>query len=248
MKKKSGRALCLTAALTLAVTALLAPGTYAPANSPVPVELPDQPPTVALTFDDGPGGSSTVRLLDALALREIPVTFFLVGNRIPGHEDLVRRMGAEGHQVGIHSYSHCRLAGLSPAQLEEEITETRDQLCALLGPGTYWLRPPYGLLDPDQRRCLDCPIALWSVDPEDWKDRDTQRIVHAVLSRVQDGDIILFHDIYDSSVDAALQVADALLDQGFCFATVEELLAQCGTAPENGRIYRRAPLSQNSGQ
>lgn len=201
------------------------------------VEIPNTPPVVAITFDDGPRSDTTSRLLDELALREVQATFFLVGERIEGNEELIRRMAAEGHQVGVHSYSHIRLTALSRKDFDFEVHKTRAQLTGILGQDSFWLRPPYGIIDASVQTWADSPIILWSVDPEDWKDRDTQRIVGEVLGQVKDGDIILFHDIYDSSVDAAVQVVDALLDQGYCFATAEQLLALKGVPPENGHLY-----------
>jgi peptidoglycan/xylan/chitin deacetylase (PgdA/CDA1 family) len=218
----------------------LLPGDGAlPAGGGAMVEVPDQIPLVAITFDDGPRDSTTSRLLDELALREVQATFFLVGNRIEGNEALIQRMADEGHQVAVHSYSHIRLTALSQADFDFEVGQTRTRLAAILGQQDFWLRPPYGITDSSVRQRADCPIVLWSVDPEDWKDRNTGRIVDQVLSKVQDGDIILFHDIYDSSVDAAVQVVDALLEQGYCFCTVEQLLSARGVTPECGKLYTR---------
>ena len=88
------------------------------------------------------------------------------------------------------------------------------------------------------RQWADSPIVLWSVDPEDWKDQDVGRIVAGVVEHVQDGDIILMHDLYGSSVDAAVQIVDALLEKGYCFVTVEDLLARNGIEAQDGVIYR----------
>lgn len=234
---------CLTGGLAALFCTCLAASV--PGAAPLPagganfqVTVPTPPPTVALTFDDGPRADTTQRLLDALALREVQATFFLVGECIPGNEALVRRMAQEGHQIGVHSYSHIRITGLSNADFDFEVGQVRTQLTAILGSGSYWLRPPYGITDTSVRRRADSPVILWSVDPEDWKDGDVQRIASAVLSQVRDGDIILFHDIYDSSVDAAIQVVDALLEQGASFLTVEQLMLERNVTPENGVVYR----------
>lgn len=226
--------------VALAGLSLLPDGTSAPAGGGAMIEIPDTAPVVAITFDDGPRADTTSRLLDELALREVPATFFLVGERIPGQEELIRRMAAEGHQVGVHSYSHIRITDLSRQDFQFEVDQTRGLLASILEEQEFWLRPPYGIVDDSVQRWADSPIILWSVDPEDWKDRNTQRIVNQVLSQVKDGDIILFHDIYSSSVDAAVQVVDALLERGYCFATVEQLLSYRGIAPENGQLYTRA--------
>lgn len=211
-----------------------------PAGGGAMVTIPDTPPVAAITFDDGPRRDTTTRLLDELALREVPATFFLVGERIPGHEDLLLRMKAEGHQIGVHSWSHILLTDLSRADFDAEVAQTRRQLSQILGEEAWWLRPPYGILDASVQQWADSPVILWSLDPEDWKDRNASRIVNLVLSQVKDGDIILFHDIYDSSVDAALQIIDALTDRGWCFATVEQLLASRNIPANSGQIYLHA--------
>ena len=223
--------------------ALPAPEGTAPAGGPAEVTVED-PPLVALTFDDGPRSSTTGPLLDGLELREVPATFFLVGNRIPGNEDLVRRMAAEGHQIGIHTYDHVELKGLSRRDFDLQVGKTRALLTGLLGEGSYWLRPPYGLIDKAAENWCGGPIILWSVDPEDWKDDNIDRITAAVLDHVSDGDIILMHDLFASSEEAALQVVDALLDRGFCFVTVEQLMQARGVVPEAGGRYRRLPPAE----
>lgn len=203
------------------------------------ITVPDQPPVVALTFDDGPRTDTTTRLLDGLALREVPATFFLVGERVPGNEDLVRRMAADGHQVGVHSYTHIIITGLSKQDFDFEVGQTRQQLAAILGNGDFWLRPPYGFTDASVQKWAESPVVLWSLDTLDWKDQNADRIVNQLVWQAKDGDIILFHDIYNSSVDAALRVVDALTERGFCFATVEQLLQDKGLIPEDGVIYRQ---------
>ena len=227
--KRFGAFLC---AASLAVL-LPGPEPAKQADAPAEVTLSD-PPLVALTFDDGPRSSTTGPLLDGLELREVPATFFLVGNRIPGNEDLVRRMAAEGHQIGIHTYDHVELKGLSRQDFDLQVGKTRALITRLAGDGSYWLRPPYGFLDRNAGSWCGGPVILWSVDPEDWKDDDIDRIVAAVVEHVSDGDIILLHDLFPSSAQAALRVVDTLLARGCCFVTVEQLMAERGVTPEVG--------------
>ena len=171
----------------------------------------------------------------------MPATFFLVGNRIPGNEDLVRRMAAEGHQIGIHTYDHVELRGLSRQDFDLQVGKTRALITRLAGDGSYWLRPPYGFLDRNAGSWCGGPVILWSVDPEDWKDDDVDRIVAAVVEHVSDGDIILLHDLFPSSGQAALSIVDTLLERGFCFVTVEQLMEARGVTPEAGARYRKIP-------
>ena len=191
---------------------------------------------VALTFDDGPRRETTERLLDGLRERGASATFFLVGEQIQKNQDLVQRMAAEGHQVGNHSWSHVQLEGLPLETAQEEIQRTDQQLQEVLGEGSYWLRPPYGRIGKD-RSWVPVPLVIWSVDSRDWESRNADTASQAILEVVKPNDIILMHDIYESSVDAALRVVDALQAQGYVFVTVQELLALNGVKPEPGALY-----------
>lgn len=232
----------ILAALLLLALCLRGVGTRAlPAGGGGIVQLPDAPAVVALTFDDGPRSDATQRLLDGLALREVQATFFLVGSRIEGKEALICRMAAEGHQIGVHSWSHTILSGLSQADFDAEVGRTRRALAGILGERDFWLRPPYGFYDEEVRGRAGSPVILWSVDPEDWReDHDARRIARAVLEKARDGDIILLHDVYQTSVDAALEIVDTLSEMGFCFATVEQLLKMKGISAEDGGVYTSA--------
>ena len=203
-----------------------------------PAQVPEEPRYVALTFDDGPRRTTTTRLLDGLRERGASATFFLVGERLEGNEDLVLRMKQEGHQIGNHTWSHVRLQEGSTEDALSEIRKTETALEMILDGGDYWLRPPYGLIAPEVRSGVTVPMVHWSVDPRDWESRNTEQVTQAILAQVQPGDIILLHDIYETSVDAALRVVDTLEEQGYWFFTVEELLAFYGEEPQAEVLYR----------
>ena len=234
-KMKKARLLFLLLALVLP---LLIEGLYS--GQTLPVEGPAQleRPVVALTFDDGPRRSTTGELLDGLAQRGVHATFFLVGEMLEGNGDLVERMAAEGHQIGVHTYDHVWLTELSAVDFEKPVGRTRRLLTEMVGEGSYWLRPPYGGVDRGVEKRAGSPVILWSVDPEDWDDKNVTRIVEHIVSNVRDGDIILLHDIYPSSVEAALQVVDRLQERGFLFATVEELAQLRHIELKEGEVYR----------
>jgi peptidoglycan/xylan/chitin deacetylase (PgdA/CDA1 family) len=196
---------------------------------------------VALTFDDGPTPRHTARLLDGLKERGAHATFFLVGYRLEGNEALVRRIKAEGHQIGNHSYDHVQLTALSTDEALADLVECALALCTLLGEGDYWVRPPYGSMGRGLPGRLDVPVVLWSVDPEDWACRDADAVTNHILSRVRDGDIVLLHDCYASTEDAALRTVDALRERGFQPVTVAQLAALRGKTPQSGTIYDRLP-------
>ena len=237
MKKRRLVWLCLTAAALLMLWPALPDALPADAAAVIPV---DEEKYVALTFDDGPRADTTAALLDGLRERGASATFFLVGEQIAGKEALVARMAREGHQVGNHTWSHAMLQEAPPETVRQEVGQTEALLEQLLGAGEYWLRPPYGLLTPEQRQTIDVPMAHWMVDPEDWRLRNREKVAEAVLSAVRPGDIILLHDTISESVAAALDIVDALQRQGYGFVTVEELLRLYGTEPRQGVMYRSA--------
>lgn len=200
--------------------------------------IPAETKYIALTFDDGPRQGTTDRLLDGLRERGACATFFLVGEQAQANLELARRMKAEGHQVGNHTWSHVRLEGASSAEIAEEVGKSEAFLKNLLGEGEYWLRPPYGLITPGTEQQITVPMVKWSVDPRDWESRDTAKVVQAVLKDAKPNSIILLHDIYPTSVDAALQIVDTLQAEGYWFVTVEELLRLNGVTPQAGTMYR----------
>lgn len=209
------------------------------ADSPATVTEP-QPKLLALTFDDGPRRATTARLLEGLEQRGVQATFFLIGKQIEGNEDLIRQMADGGHQIGVHTFDHVELKGLPPDEVRSQLDSTRSALRNILGDREFLLRPPYGFVDDALPDLAGSPIILWSVDPEDWHDRNVQREVAHIVSHVQDGDIILMHDIFPESVDAALQVVDQLHQAGYAFVTVDDLLLSRGITPETGKVYRHA--------
>ena len=195
---------------------------------------------IALTFDDGPRRSTTTALLDGLAQRGVHATFFLIGAQVEGNEDIVRRMEKEGHQIGIHTYDHVKLTGLSRADFDAQVGRTRDLLAGILGRRDFLLRPPYGMTDASVKAWAESPIIIWSIDPEDWRDQNAPREVAEVTAQARDGAIVLMHDIFPASVDAALQIVDQLHAQGYLFVTVEELFAARHIQLEAGKSYSNA--------
>lgn len=200
--------------------------------------IPEECKYVALTFDDGPKRGTTDVLLDGLRERGASATFFLVGEQAQYYPDLILRMQQEGHQVGNHTWSHTRLEGVQPPVIQNEVGRMEAFLHGVLGGSGYWLRPPYGQVTEGAEKNLNVPMVKWSVDPRDWESRDTEQVLRNMLRSVQENSIILLHDIYPSSVEAALRLIDILGTQGYCFVTVEELLRLNGIEPQAGTLYR----------
>ena len=206
--------------------------------------MPECQKYIALTFDDGPRKGTTDRLLDGLRERGASATFFLVGEEAAANLELVKRMKGEGHQIGNHTWSHVRLENAPQKTIQQEIEKTEALLTEVPGPGEYWLRPPYGLISPGTEKEIKTPMVKWSVDPRDWESRDTGKVVQAVLKDARANSIVLLHDVYSTSVDAALKIVDTLQKEGYCFVTVEELLRLNGITPEPGKMYRSGDPGQ----
>ena len=197
---------------------------------------------VALTFDDGPSGRFTRRLLAGLEERQVQATFLLCGYRLEIYPELARQIFEAGHEIGLHGYTHKDMATLSRQELEKEIKNTRALLPA--GCTATFLRPPGGSSSPQLTqiaRQTNLSILLWSVDPRDWAVHDAAAVEAAVISQVQDGDVILLHDLSHSSVDAALSIIDRLQQDNFQFVTVSQLAKLRGVTPQPGKTYTNFP-------
>lgn len=195
---------------------------------------------VALTFDDGPSGRYTRRLLEGLEQRGVKATFLLCGYRLQEEPDTARIIFAGGHEIGLHGYTHKNMGKMSLTDVERELSGTR----ALLPEGCtpVFFRPPGGAVSQavkDGAMRAGVAILGWSVDPRDWAVHDAGAVEAAVLGDVEDGDIILLHDMCDSSVDAALAIVDKLQQWGFRLVTASELAQLRGTTPQPGQTYRR---------
>jgi peptidoglycan/xylan/chitin deacetylase (PgdA/CDA1 family) len=183
----------------------------------------DTIPKVALTFDDGPSGQYTERLLEGLKERSVKATFFIVGECIEGNEEIIKKMYEDGHLIGNHTYTHTNLVKTEFSTACEEINQTNSNIKSITGYTPKYIRPPYGEWDKKLLQETNMSIVLWTVDPEDWKDQNAEIVASRILKSVSSGDIILLHDIFKSSVDAAFIIIDRLQAKGYHFVTVDKL-------------------------
>lgn len=197
-------------------------------------------PMIALTFDDGPNAPVTNRILDALAEYDSRATFFVVGNRLRNYPDTLKRILSEGSELGSHTYNHKSLTLLKSKEIKKELDAVDDRLLEMLGTKTQTLRPPYGAVNDLVRKAAKKPLIYWSIDTEDWKHRNAKTIVKHVMSQVQDGDIILFHDLYDTTAAAIERLVPKLIEEGYQLVTVSELFEAKGIPLENGIVYYNA--------
>ena len=193
-------------------------------QSVLAMQAEELPPRVALTFDDGPHRIYTRNLLDGLRERGVKATFFVVGENIPGNEELIRQMEEDGHLIGNHTYDHADISKMSDEENCRELRKTSELVKQITGHQTAYVRPPFGTW----KESMDCRISMiavkWTIDTLDWKSKNVEEIIRKVMQQVSDHDIILMHDYYATSVEAALQIVDRLKAEGYEFVTVEDLI------------------------
>jgi len=203
---------------------------------------PDKP-MVCLTFDDGPNPSTTNKLLDALEKNDAHATFFMVGNivkNVKGGSDTINRIKELGCELGSHTYDHSQLTNLSSDAVKKQIEDTSNNIKDISGEPATVIRPPYGdYNDTVKSVCKEqnVPIVLWSIDTLDWKTKNADTSYKNVMDKVSDGDIILFHDIYEPSVEAAVKLIPALQDAGYQLVTFSEMAEAKLGGWEAGEVY-----------
>ena len=205
-------------------------GNYEPANiiteRPTKEDrLPLDEKVVALTFDDGPREGVTDVILDALKKHDAKATFFVLGSRSEANKNLLKRMAEEGHEIGNHTWDHPKMTSESSSGIAEQIDRTNAIIEQITGTAPTIFRPPYGLYDERVSSYVGKEhLILWDVDTLDWKLRNADLVVPSALNTVKEGNVILMHDIYSSSAEAAAEIIHELSLQGYKFVTVSELL------------------------
>jgi len=175
-----------------------------------------------LTFDDGPSPKTTLLLLEELEKLDVRATFFLLGINILENENIVKELYLKGHTIGNHTYSHKNLNSLSSQKQKEEIDKTNELIKSIIQITPKYFRPPYGNKNNNTLSVTDMTFILWSVDTLDWQSRNADKVSNKIISNVKDGDIILLHDIYKSSVQGAVKAITKLQKEGYVFLSLEE--------------------------
>ncbi len=193
-------------------------------------------PMVALTFDDGPLASVGNQIMDCLAQYGGKATFYVVGDRCASYAAEMQRMVAEGHEVGNHTYQHKYLNKLDAAQIQYQVSKGAEAIQAACGVVPATVRLPGGNKNATVLANISAPIIMWSIDTLDWKTKNTQNTVNVVLNSVKDGDIVLMHELYAATGNAAVQIIPALVERGYQLVTVSEM-AQYRGGLQGGKIY-----------
>src|SRR5438309_416513 len=192
-------------------------------------------PYIAMTFDDGPSATLTPKLLDLLAAHHIKATFFVIGENVAEHPEIVARAAREGHEIGNHSWSHPNLAKMSEEGVRSQLRRTDDAIKSATGVRPTLLRPPYGSITAREKRWIHdefgYQIILWDVDPNDWKRPGPAVVRTRILKETRPGSIVLSHDIHPGTIEAMPSTFVALEAKGFKFVTVSELIRTAVAQP-----------------
>jgi peptidoglycan/xylan/chitin deacetylase (PgdA/CDA1 family) len=194
-------------------------------------------PYIAMTFDDGPSETLTPKLLDLLAAHHIKATFFVIGENVAEHPEIVARAAREGHEIANHSWSHPNFGKMSDESVRHQLQQTDDAIKNATGKRPTLLRPPYGSITAREKRWIHdefgYDIILWDVDPYDWK-RPGPAVVRArILKETRPGSIVLSHDIHPGTIEAMPSTFDELEAKGFKFVTVSELIRMAAARPSH---------------
>jgi len=185
-------------------------------------------PYIAMTFDDGPSATLTPKLLDLLAAHHIKATFFVIGENVAEHPEIVARAAREGHEIGNHSWSHPNLGKMSDQAVRSQLQRTDDAIKNATGQRPTLMRPPYGSITAREKHWIHDEfgyrVILWDVDPLDWKRPGPAVVRNRILKETQRGSIVLSHDIHPGTIEAMPSTLDALEANGFKFVTVSELI------------------------
>ncbi len=181
---------------------------------------------IALTFDDGPHEKYTPMLLDGLKERNVSASFFLMGKNAEAYPEIVKRIKEEGHVIGNHSYSHVQLNAMEELEACKEMTKANEVIKEITGEAPNYVRPPFGAWSNNLECITNMLVVLWDVDPLDWQCQNKDLVVKRVVSNVEEGDIILLHDSYQSTVEATFEIIDTLEKEGYEFVTLDELILE----------------------
>lgn len=215
------------AAVCLAAVAALAIGGHGTAE-PAAAIVNENGPVIALTFDDGPYPKVTGHILDVLEKNGVCATFFVLGSRIEGHEDMLTRMDELGCEIGNHSFSHADLTRLSKADCQRELSDTDAEIRRVTGHEASVVRPPYGYYNKTVMSAAERPLILWTVDTNDWRGKAPGEIADYVIQQAKEGSVILMHDQQTQTADAMKMIIPTLIEEGFRFVTVSELIRLTG--------------------
>ena len=181
-------------------------------------------PSVAITFDDGPG-KYTQEIVDILREHNSVATFFMLGERIDLVEpEVLDDLLTEGSTINSHSYSHSNFKKLSAEDIKADILDTKDKIYDITGGYEIrFFRPPYGSYNDTVKTNVPFPLVLWSIDTMDWNTDDPNVVYENAIGNIEDGDVILLHEVHESTIEALPMILEALKEKGYQTVTIEEM-------------------------
>ena len=196
--------------------------------------------SIAFTFDDSPNKNKTNKIVSYLKDNLFHATFFMLGNKMKYQKDLVLSVINNGNEIGSHTYNHKNMSKMTDEEIKSDFNLMNDLYKSITGNNLKYIRPPYGVISEKQTSLIDASFILWSLDTNDWRYRSSDYIVNYVINNVKDGDIILFHDSYDETVEAIEELLPILYSKGYQIMSISELFEIKGITLENNQIYHRA--------
>ncbi len=194
--------------------------------------------TVAITFDDGPSSKYTLDVINTLSINKARATFYMLGLSIENNYDIVKAVYDSGNEIGNHGYTHTNFERMEYDEINKEIADTNEMIYSITGEYATQVRPPYGSYSQDIKENINYQFVLWSVDTDDWKTKNTDKIVNHVFEYVEDGAIILMHDIFSASNEALKIILPELYLRGYQVVDVTTLATLKGASLENNKSYR----------
>ncbi|MCC8045096.1 MAG: polysaccharide deacetylase family protein [Clostridiales bacterium] len=191
---------------------------------------------VALTYDDGPSKNTTT-ILNTLKKYNSVATFFVVGSRVSTFSSTVKAAFDMGCEIGNHTWDHSTLTRLSATSVKSQLTRTNSAVKAITGVSPVIMRAPGGSSNSTVSSVAGMPIIYWSIDTRDWATHSSSQTISAVLNHIQDGDIVLMHDLYSWTASASQTIIPSLVSRGYQLVTVSEL-AECRGGMTNGTVYK----------
>ena len=192
---------------------------------------------VALTYDDGPYRPVTNQILDTLQKYNARATFFVVGSRLSTYKDCLERENKLGCEIACHTYNHTILTSVSESTIKKEISDTNSLVKKYSGQSVKLVRAPGGAVNDKVKNAVAYPLINWSVDTLDWQNRNTQKTFDNFKNNVKDGSIVLMHDLYTSTGNAAEKIIPWLDKNGYQMVTISEMMDAKGIKIEKGKLY-----------
>jgi peptidoglycan/xylan/chitin deacetylase (PgdA/CDA1 family) len=194
---------------------------------------------IALTFDDGPNKIITPQILNVLKENNCNATFFVLGNLVKNNRNIIEEIYNSGNEIGNHGLNHTSFYKLSINEIKNQIDNTNEYIYNVTKEYPTFIRPPYGCINQDIKNNINCPVALWSIDSKDWSNISKETIINNVLNNVKDGDVLLFHDTKNKTLETIKELIPLLKNKGFQINSLKQLFQKQNSNIDKQKIYTK---------